>query len=514
VRWRADGTVEFLGRLDQQVKIRGFRVEPGEVESVLAAHPGVRDAAVVAVPGEQGDMRLVSYFVPRDPADGATRAAPVTPSALRSYLKDRVPDYMVPVAFVAMEALPIGATGKLDRRALPVPDAASASTERHYVAPRTTIEHQFVQTWEALLPHRPIGIQDDFFELGGHSLLAIRMLAEIERVTGRRLPLATLFEGATIEHLATCVESAMHAEQEPPYVVLNTRGRQSPIVFLHGDVTGGGWYCRRLAPLLDVDAPMIVLPTLREQGPNPPASVQDMARHHVATLRRLQPTGPYRLVGYCAGGAIAYEMACLLADEGASVERLVLIDSVAANARFRYAEWLVNLLSRAPTYEAHLDRRAKLLRKMGYYSSRIRALRRVTLSERLHWAVKNVRTRIPGLASELGDRTLDPQSEAAMRAADFDARPGQDVLRFHSRAARAYIPRRYRGSVDLVVAVDPNHDAATARLLASSRRGWGLVAGDVRVHPVQSSHVGLITDQIAQLAARLRQCLPASSSPS
>jgi len=193
---------------------------------------------------------------------------------------------------------------------------------------------------------------------------------------------------------------------------------------------------------------------------------------------------------------------------------VVLIDSVAASARFRRVEWLVDLLSKSPSSQDYLDRRAKLLLKLVYYNSRLRAVRRVPLAEKLDWALRNVRTRIPGLASELGGRTLDPQSEAAMQDADFDARPGQDVLRFHYRAASAYIPRPYRGAVELVVAIDPHLDAATARVLASSRRGWNLVASDVRLHPVRSSHVGLITDQIAQLAARLRDCLSAVSQPS
>jgi thioesterase domain-containing protein len=410
---------------------------------------------------------------------------------------------MVPGAIVAFPAIPRTPNGKLDRAALPSPDRA-ATAVRPYVPPRSTLEHQFVQTFESLLDARPIGIQDDFFDIGGHSLLAVRMLAEMERVSGRRLPLSTLFESATIEHLAVRLEAAMHAEAEPPYVVLNPNGRDTPIVFLHGDVTGGGWYCRRLVPLLEVDAPIYVLPTLRGDEPGAPASIEEMARYQLATVRTFQKSGPYRLIGYCAGGAIAFEMARLLADAGETVERLVLVDSVAPNARFKRLDWMVSLVASLPGRSRPLDRRARILRKLVYYSSRLRTVGRWSRGERWRWMMRNVQARIPGL--EVADRMLDPQSEALMRAADFEARPMQPTLVFQSRAVRAYIPGAYRGAVDLVVAVDPGLDPATTAAASNGRRGWERVAREVRVHAVASSHVGLITDQIALLAERLREC--------
>jgi thioesterase domain-containing protein/acyl carrier protein len=446
--------------------------------------------------------RLVAYYVPRGAADAMNH---VTPRELRAYLRDRLPEYMVPSTMVPMESLPVGPTGKLDRSALPHPDAA-ADAGRSFLAPRTTIEHQFVQTWETLLGVHPIGLKDDFFELGGHSLLAVQMLSEMERLTGRRVPLAALFHGATIEQLATHVESSLHADAEPAFVVLKPEGREAPIVFLHGDVTGGGWYSRRLAPLLDIDAPMIVLPTLRESTPGAPASIEEMAQHHVAALRRLQPSGPYRLVGYCAGGTIAFEMARQLHAAGQQVEHLVLIDSVAANARFRWMEWIVAIVAHDRSKARRLEKRAKLLRTLGYYLSRLRAVRRFSNKERLLWFKRNVRARLPGTRDPV-DRVLDQQSEDALSAADLDARPGQDVLRFQSRAARAYVPGRYDGPVDLVVAADLDAGEERLRRIRANARGWDRVARRVRVHPIASSHVGLITDQIVLLAQSIRECL-------
>jgi len=335
------------------------------------------------------------------------------------------------------------------------------------------------------------------------------MLSEMERLTGRRVPLASLFHGATIEQLATLVESSMHAEAEPPFVVLTPEGKNTPLVFLHGDVTGGGWYARRLAPLLELDAPMIVLPTLREDTPGSPMSIEQMASHHLAALQQLQPSGPYRLVGYCAGGAIAFEMARQLHAIGQSVERLVLIDSVAANARFWWIEWLVAFLSWDRQPAKRLEERARLFRKLGYYTSRLRAVRRFNNGERLRWLHRNVMARLPGTNDPV-DRVLDQQSEDTLRAAELDARPGQDVLRFQSRAARAYMPRHYDGPIDLVVAANLNPDENRLRMIRANPRGWDRVAREVRVRPIASSHVGLITDQIVLLAQAIRGCFTES----
>jgi thioesterase domain-containing protein len=356
---------------------------------------------------------------------------------------------------------------------------------------------------------KPIGIRDDFFELGVHSLLAVRMLSEMERLTGRRVPLASLFHGATIEQLATLVESSMHAEAEPPFVVLTPEGKNTPLVFLHGDVTGGGWYSRRLAPLLDLDAPMIVLPTLRDEAPGSPISIEEMASHHLAALQQLQPSGPYRLVGYCAGGAIAFEMARQLRAMGKPVERLVLIDSVAGNARFRWLEWLVAFLSWDRSPAKSLAERARLFRRFGYYTARLRAVSRFNNEERLRWLHRNLMARLPG-AHDPVDRVLDQQSEDTLRAAELDARPGQDVLRFQSRAARAYMPRRYDGAIDLLVAAGVDVGEERLRMIRSSPRAWNLVAREVRVRPIPSSHVGLITDQIVLLAQAIRECFAES----
>jgi acyl carrier protein len=207
VRWRTDGTLEFLGRLDQQVKIRGFRVEPGEVEAILASHPGVQDAAVVALTIDAGQPRLVAYYVAR-PSGGAAgvATAPLSSSALRSYLRERLPDYMVPATFVALASLPIGATRKVDRRALPLPRLDEAESERTFTPPRSDTERRLAAIWAEVLGREHVGVETNFFDAGGHSLTAMRIMSRVQETFGVRLPLTAVFERPTLEQSARLLD--------------------------------------------------------------------------------------------------------------------------------------------------------------------------------------------------------------------------------------------------------------------------------------------------------------------
>ncbi|HEU4655925.1 MAG TPA: amino acid adenylation domain-containing protein, partial [Capillimicrobium sp.] len=200
-RWRADGILEYLGRADDQVKIRGYRVELGEVEAALGRVPGVAACAVVAHGSGSADRRLVAYVVPA-PAEA------VSPAALRAACKERLPDFMVPAEFVALDALPLTPSGKVDRRALPEPAGrAAVAPAEESAAPRTVIEHELLHVWQKLLPGRSIGIRDDFFELGGHSLLAMRVLGRIAATYGVRVTLRAFIEAPTVAALAARVDA-------------------------------------------------------------------------------------------------------------------------------------------------------------------------------------------------------------------------------------------------------------------------------------------------------------------
>jgi len=201
-----DGRIEFLGRLDQQVKIRGFRIELEEIESVLAAHPALREAAVLAREDSPGDRRLVAYVV-------AAREPPPSAEELRGHLKEKLPDYMIPPAFLFMSALPLTANGKLDRRALPVPDSGRPAGGSSRVAPSTPVEEVLAKIWCEVLVLDRVGAEDNFFELGGHSLLMTQVASRVRESLQLELPLRTLLEAPTVSSLAGMVEAAARAER-------------------------------------------------------------------------------------------------------------------------------------------------------------------------------------------------------------------------------------------------------------------------------------------------------------
>jgi acyl carrier protein len=196
-RYLPDGNIEFLGRVDHQVKIRGYRIELGEIEALLRQYSGVQDVVVIVREDIPGDKSLAAYVV---------TSTDITSNGLRNYLKEKLPDYMIPAAFVLLESLPLTPNGKVDRRALPVPEYSRSERDENFVAPTLPIHQQLRQIWEELLDARPIGIQDNFFDLGGHSLLVVRLIDRIEQVFGKKIELATLLASPTIEQMANALE--------------------------------------------------------------------------------------------------------------------------------------------------------------------------------------------------------------------------------------------------------------------------------------------------------------------
>ncbi|MBN3990706.1 MAG: amino acid adenylation domain-containing protein [Nostoc sp. NMS2] len=205
-RYRSDGNIEYLGRIDHQVKIRGFRIELGEIEALLVSHPTVWESVVVVREDELGDKRLVAYVVPQ------VEESPIVPE-LRQFLKEKLPEYMLPSAFVLLESLPLTPNGKVDRRALPKPDIDSTLREL-YVAPRTPIEEMLAQIWSQVLKVEQVGIYDNFFELGGHSLLATQLVSRIRNIFKVELPLRELFAAATVAELAQSIGQLQQQDLE------------------------------------------------------------------------------------------------------------------------------------------------------------------------------------------------------------------------------------------------------------------------------------------------------------
>ncbi|HSP78046.1 MAG TPA: alpha/beta fold hydrolase, partial [Myxococcaceae bacterium] len=328
VRWRAHGELEFLGRIDFQVKVRGFRIDLGEIESTLRELPGLHEAVVLAREDVPGDKRLVAYVVPHE---GQTLDA----AHLRAALQQRLPEYMVPSAFVPLPSLPLNRSGKVDRAALPAPETAHTGPTEASVPPRDALERELVRIWEEVLGVRPVGVRHDFFALGGHSLLAARLVNRVHKALGRPLPLVTLFQNPTVEQLAAALRQP--EDENRPHSTLARlqagEGGVRPLFLVHG---GGGSALTytELARHLGPQRPVYGLsaPGL-DGGEKLPASVEEMARHYLAQVRTVQPEGPYLLGGWSFGGLVALEMAQQLRAAGETVSLLALMDSHAPSSR-------------------------------------------------------------------------------------------------------------------------------------------------------------------------------------
>lgn len=320
-RYLPDGNIELLGRIDQQVKIRGFRIELGEIEVALMDHPHVQQSVVVTHEARQDEKILVAYIVVR-------RGAELSSGELRDYLHEKLPSYMVPAAIVFVPEIPVTPNGKIDRRALPSPEASFGGGESNFVVPRDFIEVLLVRIWEEVLGRKSIGVKDDFFELGGHSILAVRLMSEIQKQFGHHLPLAILFEKRTVEQLSEVLRRQFESPPHSPLVAIQPLGTRRPLFFVH--VGSGQVLCYlELARYLGTDQPFYGLQdnNTYETGAVSDVPIPEMARYYIDAMRSVQPDGPYILGGWSFGGLVAYEMAQQLTQEGSEVPLLILLDT-------------------------------------------------------------------------------------------------------------------------------------------------------------------------------------------
>ncbi len=314
-RLRADGCLLYAGRKDSRLKVRGHRVEPEEVEAALAALPGVREAAVAGRDGPEG-LRLVAYVV-RTPESRAGI------EALRRSLAQRLPDYLVPSAFVFLDRLPRMPSGKVDRDALPAPAPLRPPLESDYVAPQDGFEEAVAGVFAEALGLDRVGASDDFFDLGGSSLSAIAVLTRVHELLGGDLSAVDFLEAPTPAALAARLRAGRAAPAGP--LVFLQRGTRGPVFLLPGGVGDGAdlLVSVRLARSVGGAFTFVGL----RAGSAGALRLDDLAAWGIRQMRTVQPRGPYLLVGECVGGILAFAMACRLRQEGEEVALLALLDT-------------------------------------------------------------------------------------------------------------------------------------------------------------------------------------------
>ncbi|WP_415940351.1 amino acid adenylation domain-containing protein [Streptomyces sp. 039-1] len=320
-RWSGDGLLEFVGRVDDQVKIRGFRIELGEIEAVLSRFTGLAQVAVVAREDRSGDKRLVAYVV------AETAATTLDAEALRTHAAGLLPEYMVPSAFVVLDRLPLTTNGKLDRRALPEPDApAKTGTGR---GPRTPREEILCGLFAEVLGVPTVGIDDSFFELGGHSLLATRLASRIRSILGVKLSIHKLLKTPTVAALSNLGQADDEEQDSALEPVLNLRsvGSRPPLFCVH---PGGGmaWCYAGLLRYVPREHPVYGLQARGLATDEPyPADLDEMVEDYLGRIRAIQPSGPYALLGWSFGGKVAHNLAARLQQEGEQVSLLAVLDA-------------------------------------------------------------------------------------------------------------------------------------------------------------------------------------------
>lgn len=316
-RWREDGVLEYLGRNDDQVKIRGFRIEPREIEMALLALEDVREAVVVARGESAERLRLVAYIT-------AQSGRPIETRQLADRLSASLPPHMIPAEFMVLDALPLNTNGKVDRKALPEPKRLGT---RLHIPPQTDMEKAIARIWCEVLHLETVGIEDNFFDLGGDSMAAALMASCLQKQLGGDVSLASFLDNPTVANLARAVGKNARKPRIEPVLHIRARGDEPPLFCVH-PILGLGWKFSSLATAVNENIPLHAFQTEQFNADMEPLrSIEEMATHYCETMLRLQPEGPYRLLGWSMGGLIAHEMARHLAERGHRVSFLAMLDS-------------------------------------------------------------------------------------------------------------------------------------------------------------------------------------------
>nr|WTB07107.1 amino acid adenylation domain-containing protein [Streptomyces antimycoticus] len=460
-RWNADGQLEYLGRVDEQVKVRGYRVELGEIEAALARDPEVGRATVVLRGDEGAAKRLAAYLVP-------AAGSGLDTAAVRERLAAAVPDYMVPAAFMVLEELPLNANGKVDRKALPAPDYHL----RDWSGPRTPQEEILCGLFREALGLDVVGIHDSFFDLGGDSIMSMGLVNRIRSAFGVKLGMRTVLTAPTVAELAQKLGG--DAEQDSLDVLLPLRehGSRTPLFCVH-PAGGLSWSYSALLRSVDAEHPVYGLQSrgLGGEADALPATLEEMAADYVAQIRRVQPTGPYALLGWSLGGTVIHAMAALLQAEGEEVALLVNLDEFPLDRS-------QPLPDRLPDEQ---DALRVLLDFEGYD---VDALGDVRLTH--GQVVTMLRDRQSVLAS------LDEDNVAALARAFANNR----------RLFMAYEPAPYRGDL-LVLVAEEDPSVPAADLAARAERWRPHVDGRIEYRRIGCAHPYLMRPEPAAEIGRV-----------
>ena len=479
VRKKQHGPMEYLGRTDHQIKLRGFRIELGEIEAVLLQHPDIVEAVAVLGKDAAGEGAIWAYAVA---SRAQSEAAAALICALRASLLHSLPGYMCPASIVLLDALPRTPNGKIDRRSLPAP-APVMHQSKEPAQPLNEVERRLVTIWSSILGIATIDKTADFFELGGHSLLAARLLARIETEFGQRLSLLTLFKAPNIAAQAKLLMQDTQREYDFRQVVrLQPNGSKSPLIAIHNT----GVYYYHLSKLLDQEQPLTALqlfdPSIERA--NLPQTMEEIAAQYVQLIYKFQPSGPYKLMGWCVGGVLAFEVARQLMIAGHQVALLAMIDA------------------RAPGHNRRLSRVRATLADYSFRWQLIAAdWRRVLTREQTLRMFLARRMFTKKLLRLLGRDVPEEPGRVEFAARDLSAENyDQWLLGYLEDTERRYEPKLYPGKITLLCSAREPRG-----LFLDPQMGWGpFASGGVDVEVIDGDHFTVFKGQgLEQMATHI-----------
>nr|MBW4690048.1 AMP-binding protein [Komarekiella atlantica HA4396-MV6] len=474
-RYLSDGNIEFLNRIDHQVKIRGFRIELGEIEAILGQHPDVYQTVVIAHENFPGDQRLIAYFVPHQQIP--------TNDELRCFLKQKLPDYMIPSSFVILDFLPLTSNGKVDRGGLPAPKQIRQEAPATKVTAQDELELRLTEIWEKILGIQPIGVNENYFDLGGHSLLAVHLFTEIEKTLGENLPLSILYQAPTIEQLANTIRQSRTLASWFSLVAIQPNGYKPPLFLIHA-VFGDVLSYKDLAHHLGSDQPVYGLQAQGLDGKQVPYTrIEDMASHYIKEIQTLQPNGPYFLGGYSFGGVIAFEMAQQLYKQGQKIGLLTLFHSSAPASIKQlsfFKEIVLHLQSLSQKGFTYF--REKSFNKW-FQNNFIRRFQNkfIKISYKFHLALELPFPRI--------HRNLY-------------------IREVNIRALKEYIPSVYPGQVTFMEIDEQMEKTESLSSKLVPQLGWSNLVAELDIHYIPGNHDSILKEPNVQiLSAKLKACL-------
>ncbi|WP_411845596.1 amino acid adenylation domain-containing protein [Roseibacillus persicicus] len=470
-RYRPDGVIEFLGRVDEEVKIRGYRIDPSEIEEALCRHEAITQARVVARGESAEDKSLVAYVTSR---------TAVEEGEVKGFLQSFLPSHLIPARIVAMETLPVTDNGKVDDSALPTPEADSATAEQNLRFAESETEKRMAQLWSRVLKIDEVPANRSFFDLGGHSLQALKLFNQIEKEFGKKLPLSTLFESPTIEGLAARFAPKEPAKAAPANLTaIRKTGSKTPIFCIHGG-DGGTLIYRSLAERVDPDRPFYTLEAPALSGESDIATtIEETAATYLEQIQTVQAEGPYLLGGYCFGGIVVYEIAQQLKAQGQEIELLCLFDTDNPAVAPRY----LSLAERASRQWQESSEKS-WVGKVGKLSGRFGE----------------------GLVNKLKVGTEKAAaSVASSTGMDMGAKLQTVIVReAHDKAMQRYRPRSYDGDVVLFTAEDQGDG-----VIYPPHLGWdGYVRGQLELIPIPGEHLTIFQEpHVEDFAKELHKIL-------